>query len=101
MNAFVKRIKSSEWNLVESLHLLTGTLLIIAGGLSYLQEGISMMLSWSIFGAMYLSMSDIGEKCMCGEEKASINHTVRTFAAFLGFGLAVWLVVVLGGGFFV
>lgn len=99
MNAFVKKLKSSEWGMVESLHLLTGTLLIIAGGLSYVQEGVGMMLSWAIFGAMYLSMSDIGEKCMCCDEKASINHFVRKFAAFLGFGLSVWLVVTILMGF--
>ncbi len=99
MNAFVKKIKSSKWGLVESLHLITGLLLIISGGISYLQEGVSMMLSWSIFGAMYVSMSDIGEKCMCCEEKTSLNHYVRIFFAFLGMTLAVWLMVYLAFSF--
>ena len=76
---------------VENLHLFTGSMLVIAGLISYQQEGVSMMLSWAIFGAMYLSMSDIGERKMTAVEMASISHKVRKYAAFLGAGLSIWL----------
>lgn len=76
---------------VENLHLFTGFALIAAGLISYQQEGVGMMLSWAIFGAMYLSMSDIGEDKMAAAEIASINHKIRVTAAYLGAILAVWL----------
>lgn len=79
---------------VEYLHLATGILLIISGLLS-LKEGLDMLLAWAIFGAMYISMSDIGECKMCCEEKASKKHKIRTMAAYLGFTLSIILVVYL------
>lgn len=80
---------------VEHLHLFTGIILILAGLISYQRDGVSMMLSWSIFGAMYISMSDIGECDMCVQKKSSKKHRVRTFAAYLGAGLATWLLITL------
>ena len=76
---------------VENLHLFTGFALIVAGLISYQLEGVGMMLSWTIFGAMYLSMSDIGEDKMTAAEIASINHKIRVSAAYLGAILSVWL----------
>lgn len=78
---------------VEHLHLYTGIVLIIAGLLSWKPEGVGSMLSWSIFGAMYISMSDIGESKMDSEEKSSKKHRVREFAAYLGAILSTWLLV--------
>ena len=78
---------------VEHLHLFTGAALILSGLLSYPKEGVGMMLSWSIFGAMYISMSDIGESAMSPEEKQSPKHRIRTCGAYLGAVLSVWLLL--------
>jgi hypothetical protein len=78
---------------VENIHLFTGIILITAGVLSYQSADLSMMLSWSIFGAMYISMSDIGECTMCTTEKASKKHKIRIFAAYLGAILSIWLFI--------
>ena len=78
---------------VEHLHLFTGIILILCGLISYQKEGVNIMLSWSIFGAMYLSMSDIGEDSMNVEKKSSKKHRMRTFAAYLGAGLSLWLLI--------
>lgn len=78
---------------VENLHLFTGFMLVIAGLISYQQEGVSTMLSWTIFGAMYISMSDIGERNMSTEQMASANHKIKTLAAYLGAGLSTWLLI--------
>ena len=76
---------------VERLHLFTGAALVSAGIIGFYSEGVAVMLSWSIFGAMYISMSDIGECRMCCAERASGKHKARTFAAYLGAVLSVWL----------
>jgi len=78
---------------IENLHLFTGCALIIAGVIGYFAEGIPTMLSWTIFGAMYISMSDIGEAHMSDTKKASVNHIVRTMAAYLGATLSVGLLL--------
>ena len=51
------------------------------------------MLSWAIFGAMYISMSNIGECKMCSQEKASKKHKIRVASAYLGAILSVWLLI--------
>jgi len=91
MNVFVNFIYMKKILTVENLHLFTGFALVIAGLISYQQEGVGMMLSWTIFGAMYLSMSDIGEDKMTAVEITSFNHKIRVSAAYLGAILAVWL----------
>lgn len=78
---------------IENLHLFTGFTLIIAGILGYFADGVTTLLSWAIFGAMYISMSDIGEGNMTKEELASINHIIRTVAAYLGAILSTCLSV--------
>ena len=87
--------------IIEKLHLFTGFTLILAGLISYIPEGISTTLSWAIFGAMYISMSDIGENSMSDTEKASINHKIRTAAAYLGAilsaALLIYYIVSFGG----
>lgn len=69
---------------IEYVHLLTGFILIIAGLMSYQGDGISAMVSWIIFGAMYISMSDIGESNMSRSEKKSVKHTIRIIGAASG-----------------
>jgi len=78
---------------IENLHLLTGAILILSGILSYQKDGLGATLSWAIFGAMYISMSDIGESKMSDNEKTAVNHKVRTVAAYLGAGLSSWLLI--------
>ena len=93
MNVFVNFVYMKKILTVENLHLFTGFTLVVAGLISYQQEGVGMMLSWSIFGAMYLSMSDIGEDKMTATEIASLNHKIRVIAAYFGAILAIWLLL--------
>ena len=79
---------------IENLHLLTGLILILSGILSYREDGITSTLSWAIFGAMYISMSDIGESKMDDSEKAAINYKIRTFTAYLGVSLSTWFLFI-------
>ena len=69
---------------IESLHLIAGFSLIISGALVYFIEGFEMALSWAIFGAMYISMSDVGEKEMSEEKLKHISHIVRRLFGYLG-----------------
>ena len=78
---------------VENLHLFTGGILILAGIKNFASAGVSGMLSWAIFGAMYISMSNIGECKMCSQEKASKKHKIRVASAYLGAILSVWLLI--------
>lgn len=78
---------------VELLHFFTGACLVVCGGITYLTEGFGMMLSWAIFGAMYISMSDIGEDSMSEEKRASKRHQVRVYFAYFGALLSVLLLV--------
>ena len=43
-----------------------------------------MALSWAIFGAMYISMSDVGEKEMSDEKLKHVSHLVRRLFGYLG-----------------
>lgn len=78
---------------VEALHFFTGASLILCGGITYLTEGLSMMLSWTIFGAMYMSMSDIGEDDMRPKKRSSRRHLTRVVFAYIGAILSVVLLV--------
>jgi hypothetical protein len=49
---------------IEQLHLIAGFSLVVSGILTYFVDGFEMALSWTIFGAMYISMSDVGEEDM-------------------------------------
>ena len=69
---------------IERLHLIAGFSLVISGVLVYFIDGIEMALSWAIFGAMYISMSDIGEDEMSEEKRNEINHKVRRLFGYMG-----------------
>lgn len=69
---------------IESLHIIAGISLITSGVLVYFIDGIEMALSWSIFGAMYISMSDIGENEMNEEKLNHPSHIIRRIFGYLG-----------------
>ncbi len=78
---------------IENLHLIAGFSLIISGGLVYFIDGFEMALSWAIFGAMYISMSDIGEDEMNEDKLNHPNHLIRRLFGYLGAALSVVLVL--------
>ena len=78
---------------VEILHFFTGICLILCGMFSYVTEGMSMMLSWTIFGAMYVSMSDIGEEEMSSSKRESKRHQMRVIFAYVGALLSIILLI--------
>lgn len=78
---------------IENLHLISGFSLVISGLLVYSLSGIEMMLSWCVFGAMYISMSDIGEDNMSVEVRNSWRHKNRRLFGYVGSALSVFLVV--------
>lgn len=69
---------------IEKLHLIAGFSLVISGGVVYFIDGIEMALSWAIFGAMYISMSDIGENEMNEQKRNHSSHKIRRTFAYLG-----------------
>ncbi len=78
---------------IEVLHLIAGFGLILSGILVYFISGIEMALSWAVFGAMYISMSDIGENEMTEDKKNHLKHKMRRAFGYLGAFLALFLVV--------
>ena len=69
---------------IEALHLVAGFSLVTAGFLVYFINGIEMALSWAIFGAMYISMSDIGESEMSDDKLNEVNHFIRRLFGYFG-----------------
>ncbi len=69
---------------IETLHLIAGIALVASGATVYFLDGIEMALSWSIFGAMYISMSDIGEDEMSQTQLTGRRHKVRRTFGYLG-----------------
>lgn len=93
-NAFVKFfMKKRHIITIENLHLIAGFSLIISGILVYFIDSLEMALSWAIFGAMYISMSDIGESDMSIEKLNHPNHIIRRLFGYVGAGLGVVLVL--------
>ena len=78
---------------IERLHLIAGYSLVFAGMLVYFLDGFEMALSWAIFGAMYISMSDVGECEMDEEKLGHRNHVVRRLFGYVGAFLGVVLVL--------
>ena len=78
---------------IENLHLISGFSLVISGILVYFISGIEMALSWAVFGAMYISMSDIGEGEMSEQKRNGKNHFIRRFFGYTGTLLSLFLVV--------
>ncbi len=69
---------------IEKLHLIAGFSLFASGVLAYFAIGLETALSWTIFGAMYVSMSDIGEDEMSKEKLNHTNHKIRRLFAYFG-----------------
>ena len=78
---------------IETLHLIAGFSLILSGILVYSIDGLEMALSWSIFGAMYISMSDIGEDEMSEEKRKQPNHIIRRLFGYSGATFSVLLLL--------
>lgn len=78
---------------IERLHLIAGFSLVVSGILVYFIDGLEMALSWIIFGAMYISMSDIGENEMSEEKQNQPSHIVRRLFGYVGATFSIVLVV--------
>lgn len=78
---------------IEKLHLIAGFSLVVSGILVYFLDGFEMMLSWVIFGAMYISMSDIGEDEMSEEKRNHLSHKIRRLFGYVGAVMSVVLVL--------
>ena len=83
MNVFA-RFKMLRKVPIELLHLIAGFALVLSGGLVFFIDGFEMALSWIIFGAMYVSMSDIGETKMSLEEQHHLRHKLRRLFGYAG-----------------
>lgn len=77
---------------IESLHLIAGFSLVISGILVFFIDGFEMTLSWAIFGAMYISMSDIGEDEMSEQKLKHRSHLIRRIFGYLGAILGLVLI---------
>ena len=78
---------------IERLHLIAGFSLVVSGVLVYFIDGIEMALSWLVFGAMYISMSDIGEDEMSEEKRNHSSHRIRRLFGYLGASFSIILVI--------
>ncbi|MEM6525306.1 MAG: hypothetical protein AAF693_16000 [Bacteroidota bacterium] len=78
---------------IETLHLIAGFSLVVSAILVYFIDGFEMALSWGIFGAMYISMSDIGENDMSIKKLNHPKHVIRRLFGYAGAGLGVVLVL--------
>lgn len=78
---------------IEVLHLIAGFSLVISGILVFFIDGFEMALSWTIFGAMYISMSDVGENEMSEEKLVHSSHIIRRFFGYLGALFSISLVI--------
>ena len=78
---------------IETLHLIAGFSLVISGVLVYFIDGFEMALSWAIFGAMYISMSDVGENEMSEEKLKHRSHLIRRLFGYVGALLGVTLII--------
>lgn len=77
---------------IETLHLIAGFSLVISGILVYFIDGFEMALSWAIFGAMYISMSDVGENEMSEEKLKHRSHIIRRIFGYVGAILGLVLI---------
>jgi hypothetical protein len=78
---------------IEKLHLIAGISLVFSGILVYFIDGFEMALSWIIFGAMYISMSDVGEDDMSEEKRNHSKHVIRRLFGYFGAIFSLLLVV--------
>ena len=84
---------------IEVLHLIAGFSLVISGVLVYFLDGFEMALSWGIFGAMYISMSDVGENEMSEEKLKHRSHLIRRLFGYVGAILGIALTIYYIGEF--
>lgn len=93
-NVFVRLMENKKYIIsIEKLHLIAGFSLIISGALVYFSDGgFEMALSWGVFGAMYISMSDIGEGEMSEQKRNHLKHKTRRLFGYLGAVFSVLLV---------
>ena len=78
---------------VELLHLIAGFSLVASGCIAYFTNGLETALSWSIFGAMYISMSDIGEVEMSEQKLSHFTHKNRRLFGYFGACFSIVLVL--------
>tara|TARA_B100000963_G_C22314094_1_gene531328 strand:+ start:364 stop:648 length:285 start_codon:yes stop_codon:yes gene_type:complete len=78
---------------IEILHLIAGFSLVVSGILVFFIDGFEMALSWAIFGAMYISMSDVGENEMSEEKLRHRSHQIRRLFGYLGSVLGLTLTI--------
>jgi hypothetical protein len=78
---------------IEILHLVAGFSLVASGILVYFIDGFEMALSWTIFGAMYVSMSDVGEEDMNEEKRKNTKHLNRRLFGYVGASLSILLFI--------
>ena len=76
---------------IERLHLIAGFSLVFSGILVFFIDGFEMSLSWAIFGAMYISMSDVGEDEMSEEKLKHKSHIIRRIFGYVGAILGIVL----------
>lgn len=77
---------------IEFLNAVTGFALLVSGGLVYFLSGFEMMMSWAIFGAMYLAMDKYEEECLSEAELNSKWHQMRRVFAWVGAMFSIILV---------
>ena len=78
---------------IELLHIIAGFSLVFSGILVYFIDGFEMAMSWIIFGAMYISMSDIGEDEMDIAKRYPPTHGLRRLFGYVGAIFGVILVL--------
>ena len=96
LNVYVNNFQFMKKNptiSIEKLHLIAGFSLVLSGLLVYFIDGFEMALSWAIFGAMYISMSDIGEAEMSELKRKSTRHLIRTIFGYVGALLSLALLL--------
>ncbi len=86
-------MKTKYFFSIEKLHLIAGFSLVLFGILVYFIDGFEMALSWTIFGAMYISMSDIGENEMSEQKLHQISHIIRRLFGYVGAIFSIILVL--------
>lgn len=78
---------------IEKLHLIAGFSLVVSGILAYFFDSFEMGLSWLIFGAMYISMSDIGEDEMSEDKLNHPNSAIRQIFGYVGAIFSITIVI--------
>ncbi|MEM1158214.1 MAG: hypothetical protein AAGH72_08170 [Verrucomicrobiota bacterium] len=95
-NAFASLVDIMKKNYllsIETLHLIAGFSLVASGILAYFSNGWETALSWLIFGAMYISMSDIGEDDMSANKLNHPRHKLRRSFGYFGAIFSLLLVI--------